>query len=199
MKKSLVLLDVDGVLNVVGGDANRDFVTTFVRFEGGHAVGEVDNDEYLDFKSGDVFDAHGEFSPVYRLRFDPVISEHLSQLHRSGEVQFVWCTTWNEDANRFVSRHVGLPSDIPVLHLDRTFRGDSLSGTYWKTQQLPELLKKNGFDGHPFVWFDDEVTWRDRAWTEKNVAARHRLVTVDPKVGLTVEDLDREVDWLLRP
>jgi hypothetical protein len=61
----------------------------------------------------------------------------------------------------------------------------------WKTRAIVDRAAEQ-----PFVWVDDEITDRDRAWVSYHHPGPALLHAVDPGVGLTGGDLDAIVRWL---
>jgi hypothetical protein len=105
----------------------------------------------------------------------------------------VWCTSWDQHANRCISGPLGLPRNLPFLwglHVDR---GEHPGA--WKPGQLVTHLRK---DPRPFVWVDNDHPVIDTAWVlaaaaELDVPAL--LVTPDPKLGLTPDEIVRIADF----
>ena len=50
--------------------------------------------------------------------------------------------------------------------------------------------------GRPFIWVDDEITDRDRAWVAAHHGGPALLHRVDPTIGLTDKDFAVLDDWL---
>jgi hypothetical protein len=105
----------------------------------------------------------------------------------------VWATTWEHDANTMIGPVLGLP-ELPVIEF-----GDApglLNG--WKYPAVADYAA-----GRPAVWIDDDF----KAFGKGRIAALRRfeiarastptlLHHVDPKVGLTAEDLAAAGEWL---
>jgi hypothetical protein len=122
-------------------------------------------------------------------RLDPAHGPRLTAL----SCDLVWATTWAEEANECIAPRLGLPQ-LPVVEWPEPSEDDERdvrSGLHWKTRGLVDWAA-----GRAFVWVDDEITDRDRAW----VAARHGrhalLHRVDPRRGLTAADYILLTDWL---
>lgn len=119
-------------------------------------------------------------------RLDPRCGRWLAAL----PCELVWATTWMAEANEVIGPLLGLP-ELPVVHW--TDDADRAGSRHWKTRGLVDWAA-----GRCFVWVDDEITDADRWW----VAAHHRapalLHRVDPRRGLTRDDIHTIHDWLTR-
>lgn len=103
--------------------------------------------------------------------------------------RLLWATAWMDEANEVIAPLLGLP-ELPVVDLpDET--EVALGGLHWKTQALVETAA-----GRSFIWLDDEITERDRAWVEAHHPGEALLHRVDPMIGLTDEDFAALGDWL---
>jgi hypothetical protein len=110
--------------------------------------------------------------------------EHGARLRRLAadhDAELVWATYWNEMANDYARREIGLPV-LPVIHF-----GPETLTTVWK---YPAVLD---YAAHrPLVWFDDEHAIHARSRDEfvRARAEPTKLIEVAPVEGL------REVDFL---
>lgn len=68
---------------------------------------------------------------------------------------------------------------------------DARGGLHWKTRALVAWAA-----GRPFVWVDDELTDRDRAWVAAHHPGRALLHRVDARLGLTGGDYEALGSWL---
>ncbi|WP_037610969.1 HAD domain-containing protein [Streptacidiphilus rugosus] len=121
-------------------------------------------------------------------RLDPTLGARLAGL----DYELLWATTWGEDANAYVAPRIGLPP-LPVLpwpEPSETEERDVRAGRHWKTRPIVARAT-----GRPFAWVDDEITHADRLW----VAAHHDgpalLHRVDPRLGLTADDIGALRSW----
>ncbi|GAA3013258.1 HAD domain-containing protein [Actinokineospora diospyrosa] len=100
---------------------------------------------------------------------------HGPALLAAGDVQLVWATTWNHQANTLVAPAIGLPA-LPVVDCANT-------GPGWKFDAVARYAY-----GRPLVWFDDDFGLYPAA-REGFLARREGLVTelvsVDPRTGIT--------------
>jgi hypothetical protein len=119
--------------------------------------------------------------------------EHGPQLvalaERTG-AELVWATAWEHDANRSVGPLIGLP-ELPVIEV---FKGDDDDppGVLFKTPAVAEYV-----DRRPFVWFDDDITKRDRIWLEAHSNVdRFRLITIGARDGIKDAHFEHADAWL---
>ncbi|MDX3165930.1 hypothetical protein PV516_19270 [Streptomyces scabiei] len=98
------------------------------------------------------------------------------------DVDLVWGTTWMAEARDFIAPVLGLP-DLPYVDFGPDLLNDRDDGLHWK---LPALLAHAG--DRPFVWVDDEVSDRDRAYVAAHHPAPALLHWVDPRHGLRDDD-----------
>lgn len=107
----------------------------------------------------------------------------LARLARRYEL--VWATGWEEKANEYLVRILGLPGDLPVL----TFGGRAAFGSsHWKLDAIDEYAR-----GRPAAWIDDYLDERCRRWASRR-SEPTLLVETEHPVGVT----DRDVELLLR-
>ncbi|TIC82194.1 hypothetical protein E8D34_17060 [Nocardioides sp. GY 10113] len=184
-----LLVDVDGVLNVLLPRG---------------AGGQVDT-RRLDVHEGVL----GPDGRAFTLRFDPRLPTWLDRL--SERFELVWSTTWS-NANEAISPLVGLPGDLDQVRLPR---GDDWIGV------APYLCRKTVFVRRwaaergvaRLAWIDDEIVDADRAaltatWPRQDRAPMWMegyvntpalddatVVTTDPLVGLTEEQVDTLMAW----
>ncbi|MFF6783599.1 hypothetical protein [Streptomyces sp. NPDC012510] len=100
-----------------------------------------------------------------------------------------WATAWMEDANEVIAPLLGLPA-LPVVDLPEA-EEDAAGLLHWKTRALVRVAA-----GRPFIWVDDEITDRDRAWVSGHHEGLALLHRVDPGIGLTEADFAVLDDWL---
>ncbi|WP_035804621.1 HAD domain-containing protein [Kitasatospora mediocidica] len=93
----------------------------------------------------------------------------------------VWATTWEEEANAYVSPALGLP-ELPFIAWPVPRRTPEV-GVFWKTPEIVAWVA-----GRPFAWVDDEIGEADRAWVRAHHPGPALLRRVDPKLGLLPED-----------
>ncbi|MEU5943786.1 hypothetical protein ABZ807_32585 [Micromonospora sp. NPDC047548] len=122
---------------------------------------------------------------LYRL--DPRRGRWLAAL----PCELVWATTWMADANEVIGPLLGLP-ELPIVQWPEDADDDQPGLVHWKTRGLVDWAA-----GRCSVWIDDEVTDADRRWVDAHHTAPALLHHVDPRRGLTRDDIDTINSWLI--
>jgi hypothetical protein len=184
--RPLVLLDVDGVLNVLSDSADGWPVLA-----AGWAVAE---------------------GRRYPINWAPDVIDALRRWLDEG-VEVQWLTTWGHDANDSLRHLLGLP-ELPVAGTYRQepwgapeAAGDShasvapaapdpLTGQWWKYDVVQRLLREH--PGRTLIWVDDELHLegtRFRRWADEHPS----VIPIGPdgRYGLTPDHL-AQIDELLR-
>lgn len=183
--RTLVLLDVDGVLNALGSpDASWD-----------------------DWQYGRA----SALDRQWPIRWSPSVVAAVLAWRESAEVQ--WLTTWGHSANAGLGALLGLP-DLPVAgtHDDPAPAGspdtgvaalaavtpaapDELTGRWWKFDVVRALVTAQ--PDRRLVWLDDDLVAQPdvREWTRAH--ADCLLVAPDPRTGLVPTHL-RAVERFLQ-
>ncbi len=170
--KTIVLLDVDGVLNPYSAPWHR--AGRNVERPNGYVTRTIQSGHFA-FKVS-LTKAHG-----------PLL------LSLSDVAEIIWATTWNGDANRKIGKKIGLPS-LPWIPLD--IHVPATGRLMWKTPQIAEWLAKNR-PGRDILWFDDEAYRADANWLTGDARlGEARVSTIDPKVGLSDEDVAAARSWI---
>lgn len=200
--KPLLLLDVDGPLNPYQQITRRSFIPPKRRKD----------DEVFDWTVHQMHPRGWEDADL-RVLLSDSMAPHFERIQRVFDV--VWATAWEDDANKWIAPHVGLPT-LPVIHWpaerakavrlgSRGYRGS------WKTNFIAEWLDLNGWyysetgvlERLPWVWVDDEVRSSDRQhlrdhWREPDKASTtmpRLLFEVPPTRGITSGNFDELVTW----
>jgi hypothetical protein len=102
----------------------------------------------------------------------------------------VWCSGWEERANDYLPRSLGLPGPLPYLSFDHKPAGGR---PHWK---LPAIDAYAGPD-RPLAWIDDAHDDESRGWAR---ARRGPTLLVDtvPAVGMAEEHVEQLKGWALR-
>ena len=107
---------------------------------------------------------------------------HLRDLGDSFEL--VWCTGWEEKANDYLPRALGLHGPLSHLVLDGG------AGPPGKRAAI-DLHRR---PGRPFAWIDDNHSPDGAPWAAAHDAPA-LLVTTDPATGLTEAEAGRLTAW----
>jgi hypothetical protein len=100
--------------------------------------------------------------------------------------ELVWATGWEEKANEYLVRLLGLDRDLPTL----TFDGRAQFGSAnWKVEAIDEYA-----GDRPAAWIDDNLDETCRAWAESRDAPT-LLVETDSATGIQEEHVERLLAW----
>jgi hypothetical protein len=113
------------------------------------------------------------------------VGGHLGRLAASFEL--AWCTGWEEKANEYLPLALGLAGPLP--HLSFTGAIPQVAG-HWKLETIDRYA---GAD-RPVAWVDDAHDEHCRAWANGRPGPT-LLITTDPAVGLTEEQVIRLLAW----
>lgn len=116
--------------------------------------------------------------------------EHLRQLEERFES--VWCTGWEERAGEHLPGLLGLAHSYPYL----TFESNvGRVHAHWKVDAIEAYA-----GARPLAWIDDAHDDACREWAcrRERSGAPTLLVTTDPAVGLTAEQVAALTDWAVR-
>jgi hypothetical protein len=109
---------------------------------------------------------------------------HLLAL--AGDFDLVWASGWEEKADEYLPRLLGLPAGLPFL---RFARAPGLTNAHWKLAAI---------DAHagsrPLAWIDDALDDRCRSWAARRGAAT-LLVQTRPERGLTSREAGLLARW----
>lgn len=160
--KGLLLLDVDGPLNPYAAKPHR-------RPQG--------------------YDTHrlspqGHRGQPYRVWLSKEHGPMLLDFAKQHNIELVWCTTWEHDANRLIGPNMGLP-ELPVIEFGWT-------ALQWKFSAVLEYAR-----GRQIAWLDDDfdIYKQEKQWFEDQRSEPTLLHWIDPKIGLKQEDLDKVGEW----
>jgi hypothetical protein len=151
--ESLILLDIDGVINV-SDVCPADGWT-------GHLLLEAGRGAYVEVRDD--------------------LPELLGRLEDAGEL--VWATGWEDTAGLLLSKLVPWLDTLP--HLTFEHQGKNVF-------KLPVIREYVG--DRPTVWIDDLIPDDAWAWAETR-GAPTLLVHIDPKVGLSPDDVTMIEEW----
>lgn len=123
-----------------------------------------------------------------KVRLNPSHGPSLTSLGS----ELIWATTWEEEANEWISPHIGLGS-LPVIDwVDRDYW--NTEGLYWKTKRIISWMNLNRPDT-PYIWIDDECTRKDRDYIDFYSNGLGTTLQISPKYGLRDEDFEFLAAW----
>lgn len=191
--KPLLLLDVDGPLNVNGAPDkvvkwgySRHFFKVLAKDYS--FVSWVTKDDYDAYKAAVKLAKRGKSpDPVHAvLPFDlnPYVADNLASL---GDVfDLTWATTWEDDANVALLDLLNLPGPLPVVKFpNKDSRKLDPLGMHWKTKALLDYA-----GDLPFVWVDDEPRANTRKYV-KALSPRSDVLRITDSRGLLPGDFDK--------
>ena len=152
--KSLLLVDIDGVISLFGFDPSEPPAGR---------VELVDGIPHL---------------------LSATAGGHLRELARGFEL--AWCSGWEERANEYLPRSLGLPGSLPHL----TFDAPGVAAAHWKLAAIDAYAGPS----RPLAWIDDAHDENCARWA----AARSGptlLVGTEPAVGIAGEHVARLLAW----
>ena len=110
---------------------------------------------------------------------------HLRRLAESFEL--AWCTGWEEKANDYLPRALGLEDHLP--HLSFAGAKPVLAG-HWKLDAIDRYAGAY----RPLAWIDDAHDERCHAWASARPGPT-LLISTDPAAGLTEAHVTRLIEW----
>jgi hypothetical protein len=113
--------------------------------------------------------------------------DHLRELSR--EFELVWCTGWEEKANEYLPRALGLAGALPHVPFDEL---DRPASARWKLVGIDTYAGTS----RPLAWVDDAHDERCAAWAAAR-AAPTLLISTEPAVGLTDAHVAELRAWAL--
>ena len=112
---------------------------------------------------------------------------HLQDLLDAFEL--VWASGWEEKANEYLPRLLGLPAPLPFIRFTARENANRTTQAHWK---LPSIATYVG--DRPLAWIDDAFNPACHEWA----AARRSptmLVTTVPEHGLTGREAQMLREW----
>jgi HAD domain in Swiss Army Knife RNA repair proteins len=112
---------------------------------------------------------------------------HLQSL--AHDFDLVWASGWEEKAEEYLPRLLGLPAGLPFLSFERSQgAGRSVEG-HWKLDAIDAYAGTR-----PLAWIDDAFDESCYAWAAARTAPT-LLVETEPAVGLTSTEAELLVAW----
>jgi hypothetical protein len=112
---------------------------------------------------------------------------HLLAL--AHDFDLVWASGWEEKAEEYLPRLLGLPAGLPFLNFERSQgAGKSIDG-HWKLDAIDTYASTR-----PLAWIDDAFDESCHAWAAARTAPT-LLVGTEPAVGLTSKEAKLLAAW----
>jgi len=168
MSKTIVYIDVDGVIN---------------SFQQSRKTG-WDGEWKLDIING------------YHIHWYTDLVESLNKLSKQENVEFKWLTTWQEDAVTKLSEPLGIEGlEWEVLYVPE---GEELFDrrSWWKLHALKADVIKHRPD--KVVWIDDDFKYANDAlnWAEDQTITNILPISPFTDWGMTKEDFNDIIEFI---
>jgi hypothetical protein len=111
-----------------------------------------------------------------------------ARLRRLAErFELVWATGWEETANEYLPRLIGLPGELPCLHFDEYA---VFGSAHWKLGAIDHFIGPE----RPTAWIDDSLTEDCHAWAEARTGPT-LLVETASETGIEEGHVERLLAW----
>lgn len=139
-------------------------------------------------------DKHGQHNSALaddelsQLWFNATHARQLLALAQRTDLELVWASSWEHQANEIIAPRVGLPP-LPVVEFGLRIRCS------WKWNAVALYAA-----GRPLAWLDDEfAAWQNTrgAFNTTRQGIDTLLVHVDPAVGLTDRAISEIEFWAM--
>lgn len=187
MTRPLLLLDVDGVLNVFGATGEEDAQYREDEVERHTVI--IDPDVAL----GPFVNPAAVGVPFGIV----LVKEHRSWLSELAEhFDLAWATTWEHEANRLISPLLGLDR-LPVVEHSSVKPRFSWDAATWKLASIEKFV-----GGRPWAWVDDSAYSYDNSLFDEDdqddgldTEVPHLVIAPWHREGLAREHVDRLIKW----
>ena len=159
--KTVIFLDVDGVVNAIGSPT-------------------------YDYRTGDARPEEG-FPQSFRITWREDIIERLNALSERDDVEILWLTTWGRGANGELRELIGI-NELQVAHHPDELDVHTYGHDWWKWRVIKEF--RDAAPDVRFIWIDDDLLWEKEArlWAHNN---RVYAISPASHRGLTLSDIER--------
>jgi hypothetical protein len=160
--KPLLLIDIDGVISLFGGPGLPG------QSDAGSSAPE------------------GSFHSIEGIPhfLSATAAAHLLSLQAHFEL--VWASGWEEKADEYLPRLLGLPAGLPFLRFPRAV---GRSNAHWKLEAIDTYAA-----ARPLAWIDDALNGACHEWASAREAPT-LLVQTAPERGLTEHEAQLLEDW----
>jgi hypothetical protein len=174
--KPLLLVDIDGVLSLFGTPGAA----------GAAALAPVPGPAGADGAISGSFHAIDGI-PHF---LSSTAASHLLRL--AGSFELVWASGWEEKANEYLPRLLGLPESLPFIPFSqRTSVGARTTHAHWKLDSVTAYVGQR-----PLAWVDDAFNPACHEWASARRAPT-LLVSTVPAQGLTAREAQTLLQWAL--
>ena len=109
---------------------------------------------------------------------------HLGDL--AADFDLVWASGWEEKAEEYLPRLLGLPAELPFLRFERS---PGRANAHWKLAAIEQHAGPR-----PLAWIDDAFNDACHAWAHARPAPT-LLVQTAPERGLTAAEVRQLMEW----
>lgn len=178
------MVDIDGVISLFGfpGGALSTPGAAAIPAPGTYAVSAPGASTHLTGPDGSFHTVDG--IPHF---LSHAAAAHLLTLAESFDL--VWASGWEEKAEEYLPRLLGLPAGLPFLSFERSQgAGRSIDG-HWKLDAIDAYAGTR-----PLAWIDDAFDQSCHAWAAARPAPT-LLVQTAPARGLTATEAHELTEW----
>ena len=173
-QRPLLLVDIDGVLSLFGPSEHGSATAPEPASAG---------------EGGDETPVSGSFHAIDGIPhfLSSTAAAHLLSLEPCFEL--VWASGWEEKANEYLPRLLGLPAELPFLRFARS-RGPGTSTLgHWKLDAIDAYAGERAL-----AWIDDALDAACHAWASAR-SSPTLLVGTRPERGLTGRETRQLLAW----
>jgi HAD domain in Swiss Army Knife RNA repair proteins len=163
--KPLLMVDIDGVISLFGFSGQTPW-------------------------TGQTGSRDGSFNTIDGIPhfLSRTAATHLLDLAAAYEL--VWASGWEEKAEEYLPRLLGLPSGLPFLRFERmTGSPSTRANAHWKLDAIEAYAGSRAL-----AWIDDAFNDACHAWADARPAPT-LLVQTAPEHGLTSREARLLGDW----
>jgi hypothetical protein len=108
-------------------------------------------------------------------------------LRLAERFELVWATGWEETANEYLPRLIGLPGELPCLHFDEYA---VFGSAHWKLAAIEAYAGPT----RPTAWIDDSLTEDCHTWAEGR-SGPTLLVQTESAEGIQDSHVEELLAW----
>lgn len=149
----------------------------------------VDIDGVISLFGDEIAPADGSFHSIDGIPhfLSSAAAAHLLEL--TGIFELVWASGWEEKANEYLPRLLGLPATLPFLSFSREPTPGRTTLAHWKLEAIDEFAGER-----PLAWIDDAFNPACHEWAAARPAPTLLVATL-PASGLTSREQALLVAW----